>query len=114
MSKPSDLLGRIDERQQAMEKSFMVHQDYTKQMLDTLSHDLREVMSLQKIANGRTSKLEGITTNLSTVTADLSVRVPFLERWRSKLNGVWLAVTIAGLTLSFIGGCLVTWYAVQR
>lgn len=76
----SELLARIDERLQAQTKAMhAAHNNF--------SADLKDILTQVKITNGR---------------------VTVLENWRSKMKGVWLAVTIAGLAIVTIIGWILT------
>lgn len=46
----------------------------------------------------QTMKTNGRVTHIE------NTRLPALEKWRSKLNGVWLAITIGAIVLSSIVG----------
>lgn len=69
-----DLLSRLDERS------------------GNMSSDIKEIIELQKIANGRTSKNEN--------------RIVELEKWRAESHGHWKATTVIGSIIGAIAGLI--------
>ncbi len=89
MAKASELLARIDERQQALENNFETHQDYTKQMFVTLDEKLSKVLDQTTKTNGR---------------------VTLLEQWKAKLKGIWFAVVVITVT---VNGLVILYFTVK-